>query len=270
MTARAQELIARLAGSAQGGPPFEAFALRYGTLLSTRAKLFHDLAPDDATRDETTRMDFFLWVLRSEQALVVLDTGFEPAVAQRRERTCLVAPTDVLASVGVEPANVEQLLLTHLHYDHAGNVRAFANATIHVPQRELDQRAHDHLVEQANLIALQRADEEGRVRRLADAAEIVPGVIAAHVGGHTPGQSIVLVHRGERAPVVLASDAAHFYEELEPGGPSFAIFSDLVELRAGCGLLRDLEALGATVVPGHDPRVNERHESIGEHVVRIR
>jgi glyoxylase-like metal-dependent hydrolase (beta-lactamase superfamily II) len=269
VTARAQELIARLAASARAEAPFEALALRYGTLQTTRSQLFADLAPDDATRGELTGMDFFLWVLRSERALVVVDTGFDPAVAQRRGRACLVAPADALASVGVKPADVEHLLLTHLHYDHAGNVREFAQATIHVPRAELDDCGHDPLVERADLIALRSADEERRVLEIVGETEIVPGVIAVHVGGHTPGQSIVLAHRGERAPVVLASDAAHFYEEIPPAGPSFAIFSDAADLRAGCELLCDLAALGATVVPGHDPSVSERHELVREHVVRI-
>lgn len=269
MSARARRLIARLAASGSGEPPFEALALRYGTLLTTRGEFLFDLAPGDATREDAMRMDYFLWVLRSERALVVVDTGFDPAVARRRGRTCLVSPTDALASIGVEPAGVEHLLLTHLHFDHAGNIGGFTRATIHVPRLELDHCAHDPLVEPADLIALRSAEDEGRMRMIAGDTEIVPGVIAAHVGGHTQGQSIVLAHRDGQAPVVLASDAAHFYEEIPPGGPSLAIVADAADLRSGCDLLCDLDALGATIVPGHDPSVSERHEPVGEHVVRI-
>ena len=97
---------------------------------------------------------------------------------------------------------------------------------------------------------------------------IAPGVGAIVVGGHAPGQISLVVNGAER-PVLLASDAVHYYEEAERGLP-FEIYVDLEEMVAGYGLLRELCAqTGAVLVPGHDPEVTERFPSDDGVVLRL-
>jgi glyoxylase-like metal-dependent hydrolase (beta-lactamase superfamily II) len=90
----------------------------------------------------------------------------------------------------------------------------------------------------------------------------VPGVGAILVGGHSPGQlSLIVKTRG--APVLLASDAVHYYEEYERALP-FEIYVDLDEMVGGYGLLRRVaEQTNAVLVPGHDPEVCERFPAAG-------
>jgi glyoxylase-like metal-dependent hydrolase (beta-lactamase superfamily II) len=253
---RLEPLLARLTA----GPAYEVLALRYGTWLTTRAHCFLGYERY-AEPDAPLRMDFFLWVLRGERRTIVIDTGFDPDVGARRGRTCLLSPTRALALAGVEPATVRQLVLTHLHYDHIGNLGAFPAAAIHVHGRELDfwsgpDAARDEfagLVEPSELAALEAAERSGRVRRIEHDTELAPGVHALWTGGHTPGQLVVAV-MGRASLVVLASDAMHFHEELDRGRP-FALLSDLAEMHAGYELLRELAVRGARIVPGHDPAV---------------
>jgi glyoxylase-like metal-dependent hydrolase (beta-lactamase superfamily II) len=91
--------------------------------------------------------------------------------------------------------------------------------------------------------------------------EILDGITAINVGGHSPGQQITVV-RGKTGDVVLASDAVHFYEELELERP-FAVMHDLEQMYAAYDVLKGLAAAGATVVPGHDPEVGRRFEQVG-------
>lgn len=238
-------------------------ALRYGTCLTTRAQCFLDYERYGEP-DAPQQMDFFLWVVRDSERTVVIDTGFDWSVAARRERRCLVAPTRALALAGVEPATVEHVVLTHLHYDHVGNIDAFPCATFHAHERELEFWRGSHarlggaaaLVEPGELDAVYAAARAGRVRPIRGDCEIAPGVFALLAGGHTPGQLIVAV-RAARSIVVVASDALHFYEELDRDRP-FALLCDLQEALASYELLRELAARGATVIPGHDPAVLTR------------
>ena len=85
-------------------------------------------------------------------------------------------------------------------------------------------------------------------------------MLALWTGGHSPGQLIVAVRIAD-AILVLASDALHFYEELDDG-VTFALLSDLEELNAGYELLRGLAAGGAVIVAGHDPLVLERFTAL--------
>jgi glyoxylase-like metal-dependent hydrolase (beta-lactamase superfamily II) len=255
--------LAVLRAGDYSGPGYEVLALRYGTCLTTRARCFlgYELYGEE---DASQRMDFFVWVLRSPETTIVVDTGFDPGAAARRGRTCLISPPEALALAGVRPAAVEHVVLTHLHYDHVGNLDAFPRASFDVQGREIDfwdgpyasRGQFAAFVERPELAAIKSAERARRIRRLDGDSAIAPGVMAFWTGGHTPGQQIVVV-RGRRSLVVLASDALHFYEELDADRP-FAVLSNLTELYAGYDLLRGLAAIGATIVPGHDPAVLDR------------
>jgi glyoxylase-like metal-dependent hydrolase (beta-lactamase superfamily II) len=236
---------------------WQVSAFRYGTRELTRGEAF----VDDPRPDVPLRMDYFFWLLRGGGGQTILvDTGFERAVGERRGRTSLIEPLDALARVGVRPADVPLLVLTHLHYDHTGHVDAFPDAEVLVATREL---AAPH-----GPIEPDEIDTVRRVRRLRtiddETTDIAPGVVAHLVGGHSPGQLVLDVETAG-GPVVLASDAIHYYEELE--GSRFEIFEDMGAMVRGYELLRELAARpGAVLVAGHDPAVLDRFENDGVEV----
>jgi len=103
------------------------------------------------------------------------------------------------------------------------------------------------------------------VTRLTGGEEIAPGVHVVHVGGHTPGQTVVAVFGDGAPPVVLASDAVHFYEELDKERP-FAVIADLPEMYDGYDTVRELVGADGHMVPGHDPEVMQRYPRVDRHV----
>lgn len=243
---------------------YEVLAVRYATRDTTRSDCFHRYH-SYGEPDGPQRMDYFFWVLRDGRRTVLVDTGFAPAVGVRRGRTCLVPPVEALARLGIVPESVSQVVLTHLHYDHVGNVAAFPHAELVVSRRELDfwtgpfaERAQfAQIVEPAEIDRVAAARREGRVRCLEGDETIGPGIEALVVGGHSPGQ-LVLVIAGRAGPVVLATDALHFYEELDLDRP-FEIVADLEQMYRAFDTLRSLAGRpGAVLVAGHDPLVLER------------
>jgi glyoxylase-like metal-dependent hydrolase (beta-lactamase superfamily II) len=245
--------------------PQEVLAVRYGTLRSTKRELFHRF---DSGAPQV--LDYYFWVLRYEDATVLVDTGFDPAVAERRGRSCLCPPVEALVRLGV--GSVDRIVVTHFHYDHVGNLGAFPDAELLVPERELefwtspsgrDPRFAGHV-------------EESEVEWIAAASptifrggdEVAPGVTALALPGHSPGQVGLIVEAAD-GPVLLASDAVHFYEELEHRRP-FWVFTDLDEMRASYELVAEAcERTGAVMVPGHDPQVASQFPSAGELAVRL-
>ncbi len=129
-----------------------------------------------------------------------------------------------------------------------------------------------HAVENAELDVIRGAVDEGRVTRLIGGEEIAEDVHAVHLGGHSPGQMALAVF-GTRPGVILASDAVHFYEELEQDRP-FGVIANLVEMYEGYDTLRELAGDVGHIVPGHDPEVMERFPRVdgaaGEFAVEIR
>jgi glyoxylase-like metal-dependent hydrolase (beta-lactamase superfamily II) len=248
----------------------EVIAVRYGTLRSHKAELYHRYAVYGEP-DGPQEMDYFFYLLRSGGEVTVVDTGFDPEAARRRARTCLVPPREAFARLGVDVANVRRLIISHFHWDHVGNLDLFPQAQLVVPERELafwpSAAARNpqfwSLAEEAEIAAIERARSEGRVVTTGNDEQIAPGVRAITVGGHSPGQQVLVVDCAGGVPVILASDAVHLYEELELERP----FGVVVDLREMCGayrFLKDLGAsLGAQVVPGHDPEVTRRFPSLG-------
>jgi glyoxylase-like metal-dependent hydrolase (beta-lactamase superfamily II) len=241
----------------------EVLAVRYGTFLTTRSATFRDYG-QYAEPDAPLQLDYFFWLIRGGGPTVLVDTGFAAAAGARRGRTCLADPVTALAGLGVAPADVEHVVVSHLHYDHIGNLAAFPAARLTVQRRELAywagpgprSAACDALTEPAEISFLQDAVAAGRADVIDGDAQIAPGIGVHLAGGHTPGQVVTCVRSGP-GTVVLASDAVHVEEELALDRPH-ALVHDVAAMRAAYARLRGWARDGAVVVAGHDPAVAAR------------
>ena len=209
-------------------------------------------------------MDYFVWAAVSEEHTVVVDSGFNAEVAAKRGREYLRCPTKGLREIGVDCGRVSCVVLTHLHYDHVGNLEKFPAATFVVQEEEMAfwtgryaGREHfRHTVEVEDVIHLVRENFEGRLRFVDGDEEIESGIKVYWADGHSAGLQVVRVET-EKGNVVLASDATHFYANLEEDRP-FSIVHDLSRMYGAFDLVRSLADAPALVVPGHDPRVMQR------------
>jgi glyoxylase-like metal-dependent hydrolase (beta-lactamase superfamily II) len=242
---------------AQTPPEFEIFAIRYATRPAQRSEHFIGGDPHDGPMS----MDYFIWVAISDDRTVVIDTGFGEAAAARRGRTLLRDPVDALGLIGVDPAKVQDVVITHLHYDHAGNLDRFPIARFHIQELEMHhvagrQMKHRYIAqayEVEDVVAMIRMNFAGRVVMHAGPTQLCDG-IELHPGpGHTPGLQFVRVFT-KRGWIVLASDASHFYENLESGRP-FTIANDIGAMVETFDLIRSLAPSPDHIVPGHDPLV---------------
>lgn len=248
---------------------YSVTAVRYGTLATTKAESYyryHAYGEPDAA----VQMDYFFWVLRRGDDVTVVDTGFDATVGTRRGRTSLCTPSEALAGLDLTPADVSRVIVTHFHYDHIGNLGLFPNAEILLSGRELDfwtgpwakRFQFAQVVEEQEIAYVEAAHREGRVTRLGDDETIAPGLRTLWVGGHTPGQLVVTVATGDSGEAVLASDAVHFYEEVQLDRP-FAIVADLPEMYQAYQLLRELGAeRDRVLVAGHDPSDMQRFPGV--------
>lgn len=244
---------------------YEVVAVRYATRPTRKSELFYRYETYGEP-DADAVMDYFFWVLRRRGETILVDTGFDPVGGgARRSRTCLRTPVDALRDLGVDPESVSTIVVTHLHYDHIGNIQEFPQAKLVVPRKEMDfwtgplaGRYHfaSH-IEHDEVARLVEANRSGLVRMTDGTEEILDGVTAISVGGHSPGQQVTVVATAG-GDVVLASDAVHYYEEFELERP-FAVMADLAQMYQAYDLLKDLAASpGAIIVPGHDPDVVNR------------
>jgi glyoxylase-like metal-dependent hydrolase (beta-lactamase superfamily II) len=247
-----------------GVPRYEVHAIRFCHRDAVRQDHFVDRVEDP---DAAMPIDYFVWVARSAMDVVLVDAGFTSEVSAKRGgagRRYLGSPLTVLPRLGIDRTDVATVTLSHLHYDHTGLVSSLPDARVVLQQRELafwcgpDARrpSFARLCEPDDVAEVVRRNLAGGVSLVDGDAEVVPGVTVHRVGGHTPGTQVVRVPT-EEGYVVLASDAAHFYENLERRRP-YALVHTLPAMYDAFDRASALASAPGLVVPGHDPRVMDR------------
>jgi len=242
-------------------PTYEIFALRYAH-MAERTQGTNLIFPDDHAAPMP--LDFFVWVIRGGGRTIVLDTGFDAASAAARNRKWLRSPIAALEGIGVAAAEVKDVILSHMHWDHAGHWHEFPKATFHLQDAEMAFctgrcMCHEPLrrtfdIEQVTT-AVRYVFAE-RVKFHDGMAEIAPGITVHLVGGHTGGLQIVRVPTA-RGSVVLASDAAHFWYNMRRRSP-FILVHNLEKMIEGWVLCEELADGPDHIIPGHDPEVTRR------------
>ena len=249
-------------------PSYRVLAVRYAERQTTLSEAYYRWSTYGEP-DGPLQLSYYFWILDAlhepGSPPIVLDCGFEPERGERMGRRCLCPPAEALARLGIDPAAVELLVISHIHYDHVGNLHLFPNARMPVARSELEFWTADPVAQRPQFAAhadargielVRRAAAEERVDLIEDRADVAPGITAMRVGGHAPGQLVFEV-AGEHGPIVLASDAIHYDDELEFERP-FGIFTDLADMYRGYATLKRHAASGAAVIPGHDPSVMNR------------
>ncbi len=245
--------------------PYEILAVKYAERANrVRGESF--IMADDSTAPHP--MDYFVWVVRNAERTIVIDTGFDHAEARKRAREIIRTPAEALTLLGIDAAKVNEVVITHLHYDHAGTLDAFPAAKFHLQAAEMAYATGPCMCHGAirlpftadHICAMVQKVYSGRVIFHDGDAEIAPGVTVHKLGGHSRGLQAVRVMT-PAGPVVLASDAAHYYETFEMGKP-FPLVVDMEDMLKGYDTLVKLAGTGRRVVPGHDPLVLQRYPAL--------
>jgi glyoxylase-like metal-dependent hydrolase (beta-lactamase superfamily II) len=211
------------------------------------------------------RVPVLAWLVEHPQGTLLFDAGLHPDVADDpAARLGWLADVFTaefarhesvgarLRALGVDPARVDWLVNSHLHFDHAGGNAEIPNARLVVQRREWEAGGDPDLARR-NAFARQDYDL-GHDLLLADGEHDVFGdgrVACIPTFGHTPGHQSLRVRLGARE-LVLASDACYLRRTLDelhlPG-----VVYDREAMLASLRRLRDLRDAGAAIYFGHDP-----------------
>ena len=209
-------------------PEYELFAIRYATREARRADHFIGGDPHDGPMP----MDYFVWVAKSAERAFVIDSASPRRPPRSASARFLRDPIDALKLVGVDADTVQDVILTHLHYDHVGGLRPLPEGEI--PSAGAGDPLRDrplHAVPRGSRIpsrwrtssAWCGSTSRTRVLFHNGGAELAPGITLHPVGGHSVGLQFVQVHT-KRGWVVVASDTTHFYENMMTGRPFTTAF----------------------------------------------
>jgi glyoxylase-like metal-dependent hydrolase (beta-lactamase superfamily II) len=251
-------------------PRYEIYALKYAERETTACQFFYREASE-----EPITLHFYFWLIRGGPYPVLLDTGFSQEDAATRGVKAYVSPASMLERAGVKATEVPVALISHLHWDHWGGYGLFPNATFWIQREEVAFftgpiarfEVYRQLTNPAALGELVKLNYAGRVKLLDGDTEILPGVRAHWVGGHTAGLQIVTVPTA-RGQIVLTSDASHFYRNIERRQP-VQIITSLPQMLLAFEKIEALAGSPELIVAGHDPLVATRFQLIEPGVIKI-
>ena len=246
----------------------EVIQVKYAERMTRKSQVFHDYE-QHGLPDADLLMDYSFWIARRGDETVLIDTGYDPAEATWLGEVSTTPVPNALEVLGIDPLDVTCIVLSHYHFDHVGHLGLFPNAVVHAGAAEhehwfgvlRDRGLDGEFVNPDHLAEIERVERDGRLRLIDAPTEVAEGITVHVVSGHCPGQLLAVID-GQQRRLILASDVAHYFEQIEHGW-IFFVFSDIDEMSRSFHTLRTLaEREGATVVPGHDPRVRDRYPAM--------
>jgi len=261
------------AAAAQTKPQYEVYAVRYATIP--------DFAVSGlvAGAESSRKMDIamMVWLVRGGGKNILVDSGFYREQFFKQWKVAdFVRPDEAVRRAGVKPEEITDVIVTHMHWDHADGMDLFPNARIWLQKEELEyyagsawqsRRTHGG-IDPDDVMAAVRLNTQGKVALVnGDTQEILPGITCYTGGKHTYASQFVSVNTAG-GTVVLASDNMYLWENLEKHVPIAQTLDPASNLRAQ-DRMKELAGDAKRIVPGHDPAVMTRYKQVVEGVVRI-
>jgi glyoxylase-like metal-dependent hydrolase (beta-lactamase superfamily II) len=258
---------------AQSKPQYEIYALRYATIPD------FPVSSLVAGADRARKLDIamMIWLVRGGGHNILVDSGFYREQFFRQWHVNdFVKPSETLSRVGLKPEDITDVVITHMHWDHADGADLFPKARIWLQKEELEYyagaawqspRTHGG-IDPDDVLALVKLNTQRRAGLVnGDAQEILPGISCYTGGKHTYASQYVTVNTAV-GTVVLASDNMYLYENLEKHLPIAQSLDQDSNLRAQDRMKR-LAAAPQWIIPGHDPAVMTKFPNPSPGVAKI-
>lgn len=233
----------------------------------------------------TTYLPFFYILIQNKDHNILFDIGYRDDAADGQKDWSKIfggsnieTPAQVLKKVNLTPNDIDIIILSHLHFDHAGNIDQFPKAQFYVQKEELDglvsslslpDKVRDWVWQATDLDHINDLLDVAAQNRLTlieeDSFEVVEGVKAHKAKGHTFGTQAVSVQT-KKGTFVLTQDVAYTYENVIDYKPLGLGLDDIDQLLS---IHKVNELVGGNVdfiIPGHDKAIFEKYptEKVGK------
>ena len=235
--------------------------MQYGlrALVNGRCEVRRYIAFANTDSDETVPFVLYVWLITGGERPILVDTGPKDVAAFNAATSSYIpggivqapgeATPELLAGVGVDPADVSHVFITHLHPDHYEYFDLFPNAVMVVNGRGFKEALPGIRPNVMQALAARWPD----CLHLAGDEEVLPGIRTVWLGCHSPCSQGIVVNTAAGG-VVLCGDVAYLFENIERSVPIG--WADEAEWHAAMARAR---AAGDVLLPGHDPLLVERY-----------
>jgi glyoxylase-like metal-dependent hydrolase (beta-lactamase superfamily II) len=257
---------------AQTKPDYEVYGIRYATLKD------FSVAGLVAGADPARKMDIamYVWLIKGGGKNILFDAGFyREKFITRWHPAEFMKPSDALQKAGLKAEDITDVIISHIHWDHADGFDLFPKAKIWIQKDELEyyageawQSRRTAAGDAEDVLGLVKLNTEGKVGLVkGDGQEILPG-ITCYTGGKHTYQSQYIGVKTASGVVVLASDNVYLYENLQKHVAIAATLDAESNVRAQ-DRMKQIAGSEKLIIPGHDPAVMKNFTEAGAGVVRI-
>jgi glyoxylase-like metal-dependent hydrolase (beta-lactamase superfamily II) len=253
---------------------YEIYALSYGTYPGFPVSALID----GADKNRKIDLQMMIWLLKgSNGKRIHVDTGcYRDTITQLKGIKNFIKPSDTLVKVGLSANDITDVIVSHMHWDHADGIDLFPNAKIWIQKEEYDyytgaawQPGGKHGgIEPDDVLTLVKLNTQQKVNLIdGDDREIIEGIRVYTGGRHTFASQYVGVYT-ENGTAVIASDNMYLYENLEKHAPIAQTFDADSNIKAQ-DRMRQIASRADLIIPGHDPAVFVKFPKPGNGVARI-
>jgi len=255
-------------------PTYEVYALSYGVYPNFPVSGL--IAGAD--KDRKIDLQMMVWLFKGANGKnILVDTGcYHDNVVKGKGIQSLIKASDAIAKLGLSPTDITDVIISHMHWDHADGMDLFPNAKIWIQKDEYGYYAgaawqpggkHGG-IEPDDVLTLVKLNTAGKVNLVyGDNVEIIDGIRVYTGGRHTFASQYVSV-RTASGTVVIASDNMYLYENLEKHAPIAQTFDADSNLKAQ-DRMRQIASRLDLIVPGHDPLVFVKFPKPGNGVAKV-
>jgi glyoxylase-like metal-dependent hydrolase (beta-lactamase superfamily II) len=254
-------------------PNYEIYAIKYATL---KAYPLGGLVEGE-DRNERIDIGMYVFLVKGGGHNILFDCGFyRPQLMRQWKPADYEIPSAAIEEAGVKAGDITDVIISHIHWDHADGFDLFPNAKIWIQKEELEYYAGEAwsggkkrtAADPDDIVGLVKMNTEGRLALVnGDAQEILPG-ITAYIGGKHTYQSQFIGVKSAAGTVVLASDNVYMYLNLEKHEPIAQSLDKQSNLRAQ-DRMKDIASNPKLIIPGHDPAVMKNFPKVAPGVVKI-
>ena len=253
-------------------PPYEIYAVKYAGPFSSSGAFVMWMKDWETVCER----NYYFWCLKNSDQTILVDAGVSPRLAHEKTLAGYVNPAQMLEEIGIHADEIEHVILTHLHWDHADGTTLFPRAQFYVQKAERDFWLHDEIAQRPPFTfflndqtrtALQSIEDDGQLILIDGDEEILPGIQCLLAPGHSTALQAVAVHTAE-GTAILGSDCAHLFRNYAEDWPS-ALIINMIAWVNSLKKLKSRVASPELLFPGHDPLMTANYPHIAAGITRL-
>lgn len=227
---------------------YKIYPLHLGNITRDNTNMMYMIEPG-----KKINIPLIAWLLQDGHDYVLVDTGGTPPDGKHYMPYTQTADCSMQAQLavhGVNPSDIKTVIMTHLHWDHAGNNQLFKNAKFYVQRRELEYAVAPLAIQRGayNYDLIFKTHYEV----LNGPTQIVDGISVIPTPGHSPGSQSVVVDT-EDGYFIIVGDLICLYACMEHTPMIInGLHTNLFEYYDS---IAAVVATGYKVLPGHEPKI---------------